>query len=282
MDYLMRDDAPLTREEWERLDKVVVSTARRLLVGRRFIDLAGPFGMGTQVVPLDTIAGAEACVHDEEGCTCEGGECDIVRVSSRKFVPVPLIHKDFVLAWRDVEGAHQLSTELELGPAAAAATFVARAEDELIFRGHPEHGYPGLLNAEGRQAVSLSDWETSGNALNDVVAASQALADAGFYGPYALSVSPALHALLQRVYKGSGRLEYKLVQSVADGGIFQSPVLAPKQALVVSQGTQHVDLAVAQDLITAYLGPEGMDHRFRALESLVLRIKQPGAICVLE
>lgn len=206
----------------------------------------------------------------------------MVRVSSRRFVPVPLIHKDFVLAWRDIEGAHQLGTELELGPAAAAATFVARAEDELIFRGHPEHGYPGLLNAEGRQTVSLSDWETSGNALNDVVAASQALADAGFYAPYALIVSPALHALLQRVYKGSGRLEYKLVQSVADGGIFQSPVLAPKRALVVSQGTQHVDLAVAQDLITAYLGPEGMDHRFRALESLVLRIKQPGAICVLE
>jgi uncharacterized linocin/CFP29 family protein len=282
MDYLMRDDAPLTEAEWERLDELVVSTARRLLVGRRFIELAGPVGMGTQVVPLDTITGAEACVHDEEDCTCEGEECDIVRVSSRKFVAVPLIHKDFMLAWRDVEAAHQFATELELGPAAAAAAFVARAEDELIFRGRPEHGYPGLLNVEGRQSVPLSDWETSGNALNDVVAAGRALADAGFYAPYALVVSPALHALLQRVYKGSGQLEYKLVKTVADGGIFQSPALVPKQALVISQGTQHLDLAVAQDLVTAYLGPEGMDHRFRALESLVLRLKQPGAVCVLE
>lgn len=39
-----------------------------------------------------------------------------------------------------------------------------------------------------------------------------------------------------------------------------------------------IDLAVAQDMITAYVGPEGMDHRFRVLESLVLRVKQPGAI----
>jgi uncharacterized linocin/CFP29 family protein len=130
--------------------------------------------------------------------------------------------------------------------------------------------------------VPLSNWETSGNALNDVVAAGQTLADAGFYAPYALVVSPALHALLQRVYKGSGQMEYRLVQTVADGGILQSPALAPKEALVISQGTQHLDLAVAQDLVTAYLGPEGMDHRFRVLESLVLRIKQPGAICVLE
>mgnify|MGYP001828542470 CR=1 FL=1 len=83
MDYLMRDDAPLTEAEWERLDELVVSTARRLLVGRRFIELAGPVGMGTQVMPLDTIVGAEACVHDKEDCACEGEECDIVRVSSR-------------------------------------------------------------------------------------------------------------------------------------------------------------------------------------------------------
>jgi uncharacterized linocin/CFP29 family protein len=39
---------------------------------------------------------------------------------------------------------------------------------------------------------------------------------------------------------------------------------------------------VGQDLITAYLGPEEMGHRFRVLESLALRIKRPGAICTLE
>ena len=135
MDYLMRDDAPLTQEEWERLDEVVVSMARRLLVGRRFIDLTGPMGLGTQVVPLDTITGAEACVHDEADCTCEGEECDIVRVSSRTFVPVPIIHKDFMLAWRDVEAAHQFGTKLELGPAAAAA-FIKGKGDVITFARH--------------------------------------------------------------------------------------------------------------------------------------------------
>ena len=30
-DYLMRDAAPLTDEEWAHLDKVVVETARRFL-----------------------------------------------------------------------------------------------------------------------------------------------------------------------------------------------------------------------------------------------------------
>ena len=45
-DYLMRGDAPLSDSEWERLDKTVVSAAREFLVGRKFLDLAGPFGAG--------------------------------------------------------------------------------------------------------------------------------------------------------------------------------------------------------------------------------------------
>lgn len=269
-DYLMRDDAPLSAEEWKQLDETVVSAARRVLVGRRFIHLAGPLGFGTQVVPLDKIEGSEARRHDEGGRT----EDDVVRLTARQFVPLTLIHKDFFLSWQDVEAAHESGAALELGPAAAAATRVARAEDETIFH--------ELLMAEGRQTVSLKDWATSGNALSNVSDARQALADAGFYAPYALVVSTALHADLQRVYKGSGRQEYKLVQNIADGGIFESPMLAPKQGLLVSQGAHHLDLVVGQDMVTAYLGPEEMDHRFRVLESLVLRIKQPGAICVLE
>jgi uncharacterized linocin/CFP29 family protein len=273
-DYLMRDDAPLTEKEWERLDEMVVSAARRVLVGRRFIDLTGPFGIGMQVVPLDKISGAEAYLHADASSSGEDEGADVVQITGRQYVPLALIHKDFSLTWRDIETAHQFGTRLELGPAAAAATFVARAEDDLIFR--------GLLNAAGKQTIPLGDWKAAGTALSDVVAARQALADAGFYAPYALVVSPALYALLQRPYKQSGRLESKLLESIADGGILQSPALTAKQALLVSQGPHHLDLVVGQDMITAYLGPEGMDHLFRVLESLTLRIKQPGAICVLE
>jgi uncharacterized linocin/CFP29 family protein len=252
-----------------------VSVVSRLLVGRRFIKLAGPFGVGTQVVPLDTIEGTEACFHEEEGCACETGECDAARVIGRTFVAVPLIHTDFILSWRDIEAAHQSGRALELGPAAAAAVSVARAEDQMILR-------DGLLNAEGRRTASLSDWGTSGTAIGDIVAATSALAGNGFLGPYTLVVSPSLYGLLQRPYGNSGRSEAKLVRNVTDGGILQSPVLDEKQAVLVAHGAQYLDLAAAQDIITAYLGPEGMDHRFRVLESLVLRIKQPGAICVLE
>ncbi len=52
-----------------------------------------------------------------------------------------------------------------------------------------------------------------------------------------------------------------------------------KEALALIQ-KENIDLVIAQDLITAYLGPEGMDHLFRVFESIILRVKRPESICV--
>jgi uncharacterized linocin/CFP29 family protein len=281
-DYLMRDDAPFGAEQWAAMDDLVVRVARQLLIGRRFIEITGPLGIGVPTVPLLTIGGADACLHDDDACGCTPGECDVIEVTGRKHLAFPLLHQDFRLGWRDIETSHKLGLPMELGPAAAASAAVARLEDELVFRGHPEHGYEGLLNAEGRNTVKLADWGEPGSAFENIVAATEALVGDGFYGPFAVILSPARYAQTQRIARDMGRLESKLIKDVAEGGLFRSPALAADQGLVVALGAHNVDLVVAQDLVTAYLGPENMDHTFRLLESLVLRIKRPGAICILE
>ena len=53
-EYLMREGAPLSESEWESLDKVVVKVASQFLVGRQFIKLVGPLGVGTEMVPVGT------------------------------------------------------------------------------------------------------------------------------------------------------------------------------------------------------------------------------------
>jgi uncharacterized linocin/CFP29 family protein len=269
-DYLMREDAPFSDEEWAKLDEVVVDVARKLLVGRRFIHLTGPLGAGVQTVPVPTVGRGEA------------GEGEVIQVTGHKFLPLPLIHQDFRLSWRDIEASRRMGWPLELSPAAAASAACARAEDELIFHGHPEHGYEGLLEATDRHTVPLSNWDESGQAFADIVAATEALVADGFYEPFAVVLSPALYAKTQRIARGIGRLESRLIQDVAEGGLFRSAVLAEDQGLVVAMGAHNFDLVVAQDLITAYLGPENMDHNFRLMEILALRIKRPGAICILE
>jgi uncharacterized linocin/CFP29 family protein len=261
-DFLMREDAPLTDEEWERLDESVVKAAKYHLAGRRFIDLTGPFGFGLKATELYSYERAE------DGTT---------KVAEQKFLPLSLISRDFFLSWHDIEAAHREgSPPLDLGAAVVAGVECAQEEDKVILE--------GLANAEGRNKSPLGNWDEEGSSFEAVVDACGVLAGAGFYGPYNLVVGLALYAKMQRVVKGFGRmLELNLVEGVLRGGsVLQSPVLGDKKAVLVSQGAHNLDIVVGQDLITAYLGPEEMGHRFRVLESLALRIKRPGAICTLE
>ncbi len=269
-DFLMRDDAPLTAEEWEKLDELVVSAAGTLLVGRRVVRLAGPFGAGLQTISLDTFQVGDACVH-EEGCE-EGSECDCqpVHVSRRDTLSLPVIHKDFTLRWRDIETSRQFGLPLDLSPAAAAAAACALAEDRMVF--------DALLDQAGTE-IGAADWEEEGNGFANVVKATEALISGGFYGPYAAILPPALYARLHRLMGRGGELEIEHIRKLAAGGVFQAPGL--KTSLVIAQGVQNLDLVVGQDLITAYLGPEMVDHRFRVMESLVLRVKRAGAICTM-
>jgi uncharacterized linocin/CFP29 family protein len=246
-DFFMRGDAPLTVEEWGQLDKVVVHVARQFLVGRKFIELAGPFGAGTEVIPMGTGKG-------------------------RKYLNMETIQEDFVLYWRDIEANRKMGVPVEWGAAAEAAAKCAKAEDKMIL---------DALSKAAKKKVELGDWDEPGVALESIVSATESLFDDGFFGPYAVIASPALYTKTQRVARGMGRMVSRLIRDVAEGGLFRTPLLGPDQAMVVSLGVHNLDLAVAQDLITAYMGNEALDHTFRVMESLVLRIKRPGAICVL-
>ncbi|HOQ29265.1 MAG TPA: family 1 encapsulin nanocompartment shell protein, partial [Armatimonadota bacterium] len=197
-DYLMRDQVPLSEEQWDQIDAMVMDVARRNLVGRRVIPLFGPFGPGVQTIHVDQFTGGEqgtvSLMGDDEAGT--------VTMGKRDHLPLPMIYKDFQIHWRDLETASQLRLPLDVSPAAAAAAFCARAEDDLIFNGHKAngHAYAGLTNAPGRNAIAMRDWSETGNAFRDVVEATQMLVANEFYGPFALVVSPALYAGLNRIH----------------------------------------------------------------------------------
>lgn len=276
-DFLMRDQAPLTAQQWDALDQTVTEVARRILVGRRFITVAGPLGAGVQAIAADTLTGVTpgvtSLIGDEEG--------DLVRVESRRIIALPIIYKDFRLHWRDVEISQQSGMPMDVGPAAAAAAMTARAEDNLIFNGDPSLGFEGLLTVPNRTTVSRSDWDQAGKAFDDVVAAVSALTAAGFVGPFAAVLSPRLYASIHRVYANTGVLEVEQIRQLLTDGVYQSVAVPEPTALVIATGPENMDLAIAQDLTTAFLQTDNMNHYFRVLEILALRIKRPGAICAI-
>ena len=275
--FLDRDSLPLTGDQWAQIDAVVVKTASRALIGRRFIPIYGPLGAGVQTVPLQQFEGTYTGEADFTG----EAECGTIRTSGVRHIPLPLIHKDFMLLWRSVAAADE-GVPLDLAPAASAASFTARKEDDLIFNGDPALGLDGILSVSGRKILPLQDWSSVGNAFADVAKALEHLGSEGFYGPYALIVSPVLYAQMHGVHERTGVLEIRNVEELTTAGVFRSPVIPKNKAAVVSIGSQNMDLAIAQDLAVASLGPEKMNLLLRVLEILALRIKRPQSIVTME
>ncbi|WP_026673816.1 family 1 encapsulin nanocompartment shell protein [Alkalihalobacterium bogoriense] len=270
-------DAPLNEKQWNELDATVIESARRQLVGRRFIDLYGPLGEGVQTVTNDIYENQEL-----GNISYHGESTELSSPTRRVNLSVPLLYKDFMLYWRDLQYAKALDNPIDFSAAAHAAQQCALLEDDLIFNGSKEFDLPGVLNVKGKLTHLRSDWMTSGNAFSDVVEARNKLLRMGHTGPYALVLSPELYALLHRVHQGTNVLEIEHVRELMTAGVFQSPMIKGKRGVIVDAGKQNLDLAIGQDFETAFIDDENMNHVFRVYESAVLRIKRPSAICTLE
>jgi uncharacterized linocin/CFP29 family protein len=278
MDILDRDSAPLTEVEWSKVDEAVVSTARRMLVGRRVIEVLGPMGPGVYTIPYSIFSGTSST-----GIDMVGEQDDfIVAPSSRATTSVPMLYKDFKIMWRDVEADRHMGLPLDVSTAAVAANYVAVQEDNLIFNGNKELGQVGLLNVQGRKTVKISNWDESGSALADAVKAVAALSEAGHYGPYAMVVSPILFGRMVRVYGNTGMLELDQVKALISGGVYYSNSISGNKAVVLATGGHNLNLAIGQDMTTSYMGAANMNHTFRVLETAALLVRRPDAICTIE
>ncbi|MCI1955280.1 MAG: bacteriocin family protein [Oscillospiraceae bacterium] len=271
MSYLSREVSPLPGKLWEQIDGTVVKTARRVLTGRRFLPVFGPLGIGVSQVAVD-----------RAGQTDEAEADGLLVTKGRRYVELPTVYADFTLLAKDLESSAASGLPLDLSNAAAAAEACALKEDRLIFFGSAENGYEGLLTAQGVGKVAKGDWGSGENAYADVAAAVESLVEKNVYGSYTLAVSPDLYGKLQRIQPGTGVLEADRIAKLLDGRLYRTPVLGKDKAVLVGAEGRYVDLAVGQDIATAYLEQKDLNHRLRVLETVLLRIKSKEAIVVFE
>ena len=95
-------------------------------------------------------------------------------------------------------------------------------------------------------------------------------------------VSPVLFGSMVRVYGNTGMLELDQVKAIVGGGVHYSNVISGKKAVVIALGTQNMNLAIGQDMVTGYMGPVNMNHLFRVMETLALLVRRSDAICTIE
>jgi uncharacterized linocin/CFP29 family protein len=87
---------------------------------------------------------------------------------------------------------------------------------------------------------------------------------------------------LQRIQPGTGLLEIDRIKKMLSDNVYTSSVLGSGKAVLVCSDSRYMDLVLGQDLATAYLEQKDLNHSFRVLESVLLRIKRKQAITVFE
>jgi uncharacterized linocin/CFP29 family protein len=264
---------PLTAEEWDSLLRTVRAVGNST-IARRIIESTGPLGAGAQTVPTETLIGI---TEGSKSILGEGGQK--IKPGERESGIVPIISKDFVVHWRDVEEARLMGHSLSMAKAAAAAAACARSEDKFVLFGQVTFGYEGMMTIEGRNIVTGLDWVKPGDAFANFTMMTQLLLSKGYNGPFAAVMHPRIYTDMHRVLSGSSLLEIAHVRALLTAGIYRSSLLAPRSGLVVATGKQNIEMVVSVDTSVAFLGARRMNLPFRVFKAIYLRILRSDAIC---
>jgi uncharacterized linocin/CFP29 family protein len=264
MDYLNRAQSHLPDRIWKEIETAAVDAARDRLTGRRFLDLQGPFGVGLTAIEAGNDDYCRQPSPDEAGAVMG------------RAISVPMLRRAFRLSVRRIAAYLENGQPLDLTPAQDAAEAVADREEEFVYRGQPDFRLPGLLTHEERQRIGGGDWASVERALGDVLAAVTKLDNAGYRGPYALALAPALYNGLFRLYPGSDVSQIEHLRRLCTRGIYKAPI----------EGGVLVDprvgaLILGQDLEPGYIGQDGVHYQLYLTESIVLRLDEPQAICAI-
>ena len=251
------DDPPQSGNSDAGVEEIVPGVFKRVVEENRVLRRHLPvslLGPGVDYVAAPSIAYGEAGVV----------------VESETVIPLREVSVELVVPARLFERHKRLGEPLEPLVEYAAKRFVAE-EERLLLR--------QLLGTRDALKTGIGSWERPGEAVDDVARAVAMLGAEGFHGPYLLLVSPQRYARLLAVHERTGVMELARIEKLAR--VVRTPLLSPEQAILVSAEKTGLDIVVGVDTRVDYIGLEQGGHRFRASETIALRVFNPHSIVVL-
>lgn len=281
-------NALLRIDEWRDIDAAVRDVAREKLIGIQDIVDGGMIhrlgGLGSTVTTYEQLSDMTPAEIDMAGIT--RGDGDAVAFTPVN-IPVPIIHKDFVINKRKLEASRRMGEALDTTQVRTAARKVRDAMEALLFNGtgapvqdgstiygytnHPQRLTDSATNYGG------GDFGTEGNGYASIAGGIAALEAIFFYGSYQVYIAGTQFGELRnRHTDGSGTSELKAIKAgipeIRD--IKRSDQLAAGEVVIIQFDAETVDLAIGQDLITVQWSVEGgMQARYKVMTALAPRIK---------
>lgn len=204
----------LRKDEWKRLDEVVVKVAPKRRVGTADLIARGLTysigGMGKTVLETEVQSDAMEAQLSMDGAT--RGKRDRPQYNIG-YLPLPITHSDFQISARQLEASRNGNTPLDTTSAELATRRVVEKIETMLFQGASSYAFGGgtifgYKDYTYRNSVSIgANWDDSAASaatiLANVIAMKQAAFDDRYYGPYILYVPPNFELVLDEDYSTS-------------------------------------------------------------------------------
>lgn len=260
-------------ELWSRIDQAVFAEVDRVGIGLKILPLQGPFADATTVA-ADVV------------------DVDTMTVPDGAVVPLVELSVEFRLSEAQVEAEADLGTAVTL--ASRAASLIAQAEDQLVFRGDSGAGHGALRHVRQRGSAGVGLLEAAGSALGVEGRGGQAIGEAVAQayahlqaatqaGPYALVLHGGLFAETFESIPDALGTPADRIRSLMPQGFFGTAALPEHTGLVLSTGGGAMDLVIGVEPIVSFLSVDGEGlYRFRLAERFAVRVKDPAALVRLD
>lgn len=270
--------ATLRRDEWKRLDEVLVPIAESRLRGIQDLVSRGLTydignGMGTTVLEYHDVSDAMEAQLSMDGIS--RGQNDRPKFTTN-YLPLPIIHADYQLNARVLAASRKLGNPLDTTLAERAARRVAEQLENMLFTA-TTYAYGGgtiysYLNFPNRNTVTLStNWDDSAKTPSDIVddvrSMKQESINAHFYGPWVLYIPTNYETVMdddydtsgqstqtvrERLLKIDGIQSVQVIDTLPDDNVLLVQMTSDVVRLVRGMGIQNVEWSSEGQMVTNY------------------------------
>jgi len=277
----------LPPETYMKIKEGMVANARKHSIARQIIGVR-PLnaGVGLQQWTYDTLT--EVSDAQITYAFTETGE-DVADFG-RSHVPIPVIHKEFRIGFRDIVAAQRGGYPLQSATADSASYKVMLQENAMLLNGYAADGtnydIKGLYQSAGNTETTSKDFETAGNAMSKVQLAITKMLEDDIYGPYNLVLNPVqfMQLAVSVLGSGAGDREITMVKELLEGGqIYSTPFQTVDTGMLLAQpgsgffeAVMPVDMTVRTETLQ-----KSRDEWGQVYECIVPVIYDANAICGL-
>lgn len=286
----LRTNDTLRYDEWKNYDEAVVKAYQKRLVGIADLRSRGLVyniadGLGTTVLQFEDQSDITDANMSMDGIT--RGDNDRPEYSM-KYLPLPIIHKDFQINVRALTASRKGNSPLDTTMAELAALKVAQKQEKLLFQGSSSYAFGGgtiygYIDFPNRNLETTVNWTSAVGAdiLGDVLSMKEKLQNDMCFGPYVIYVPTTVDTHLDDDFKANSDLtiRQRLLQVAGIADVKVSDFLATQNIIMVQMDSQTVRLVEGLPLTNVEWQIEGnMIFKFKVMTIAVpqLRADQAG------